>query len=103
VFHTRAAAEAALRQLDDAAGLPRTHREGTGPDDYYILNPGEAAASIRAAGVRTEHLYEIVASDDRQRFGLCAPDHPSAVEIDVSDWWPPRSRPGPILVREAVD
>ncbi len=40
------------------------HAEGTGPDDYVITNPGNAAARIRARGVVTERPVEVLTAKD---------------------------------------
>lgn len=84
VFKTVDAAREAQRRADTAAGLPRVHSEGDGPDDFAILNPGEAASSIRAAGVRTDHQYALCMLPDGQTVGLMCPDDPAAVEVVAS-------------------
>lgn len=60
VYATRAEADAALA----AAGggiYEHDHQEGVGPDDYRIVNPGNAAARIRARGVWTERPLAVIA------------------------------------------
>jgi hypothetical protein len=86
LFKTVAEAEVARAKLDAAAGLPREHNEGSGPGDYVINSPGEAAEAIRDAGVRTEHVCDLVVSPDERVIGLLLPDDPRSVEVDVSNW-----------------
>ena len=92
VYPTLAAAQSAQRAFDTAAGYPCVHAEGTGPNDYRIPTPGIAAASIRAAGVRTEHQYALVTSHDGTRFALVAADQPSATDIDPTSFFGPDPR-----------
>lgn len=86
LFRSIDEATVAQRKYDEAAGLPRLHTEGQGPDDYRILHPDAAADAIRAAGVRTEHRYAVVVSPDGVTIGLANADDPAAVEVDTSKW-----------------
>ena len=89
VYTTRAEAEAAQRALDAAAGVPRTHAEGAGRDDYRIATPGNAASRIRARGVRTEHVVELIANKDGSAFALRDERDRAAVETAPETWFGP--------------
>lgn len=81
IFSTRAVAEAARDFVDRRAGLPRVH----GSDEYTIAEPGNAAATILARGVHTEHAVDIIASADGTQFAVPSDDD-DAVEIDPEAW-----------------
>lgn len=84
IFETWEDAAAELARRDSAAGLPRNHTEGGGPDDYQIGRTGNAALRLRRRGVRTEHVAPIYRHpvDGRAAVGL---DGSSAVDLD--DTW----------------
>ena len=89
VFETREQAEAAQRELDVAAGLPRVHAEGSGPGDWSIATPGAAAARIRARGVRTEHVHDVVSSPDGTAHAFLVADDARAEELTDPAWTAP--------------
>ena len=88
VFETRAEAEAAQRALDVAAGVPRAHAEGSGPGDWSIATPGAAAARIRARGVRTEHVAEVISRPDGTAHALMVASDGRGEEIAADGWFP---------------
>lgn len=93
LYASLAEAERAQQALDAAAGVPRAHAEGDGPDDYRICTPGNAAARIRARGVRTEHLVELLTNEAGTAFGLRAEeDDPDASELEPATWHGPTTR-----------
>jgi len=86
VFGTRREAETAQRELDAAAGLPREHAEGSGSGDWSIATPGAAAARIRARGVRTDHVAEVISRPDGTAHALMAGSDGRASEISSEAW-----------------
>lgn len=87
-YGTLAEAEAAQRAEDAAAGLPRMHVEGTGPTDFSIPRPGNAAERIRSRGVRTEHLHALLTRIDGAAYALESEAGPD--ELDADRWAPSR-------------
>ena len=94
LFGTLEEAEGAQRAMDVAADLPREHAEGPGPDDYSIAQPGNAAARIRARGVRSLHVAELLTNAAGTAFALRADAHPAAREMDLKTWYGPPQREG---------
>lgn len=92
VFATRGEAEAAQRAEDEAAGLPREHAEEAGAVGFAIQYPGAAAERIRARGVRTEHVHELIARRDGGAFALLA-EGAGASDLE-EDAWLERPREG---------
>ena len=97
LYVTLAEAEAARRALDAAAGLPYALEEGTGPTNYRISRPGQAAGRIRARGVRLEHAVAILANHAATAFGIVTDTDtdPEAVEVDRAVWFGPIRRVPP--------
>jgi len=87
VFGTRREAEAAQRELDVAAGLPREHAEGSGPGDWSIATPGAAAARIRVRGVRTEHVADVISRPDGSAHALLAAGDARAAVAGTEGWF----------------
>ena len=81
LFSSLAEAEAARDALDTAARLPKMH----GVHEYSVAHPGRAYARIRARGVRTDHLIDVVPNEAGTRFAV-ASGAPDAVEIDLVSW-----------------
>lgn len=94
VFTTRGEAEAAQREMDEAAGLPKVHAEGAGEGDWSIAVPGGAAARIRARGVRTEHAVGVVSKPDGTAHVLLAVDDASARDVALDEGWGVARRSG---------
>jgi len=83
-------ARAALDAIDGAAGLPRTHEEGRGRDDFQISYPGNAAARLRSAGIRTERSVELRTHPRGHAFAV-ALDSSDAEDLDDT-WFEPAPR-----------
>lgn len=81
MFPSLAEAEAALATLDAAAGFPRSHGDG----EYSVAQPGNAFARIRARGVRTVHVVDVVPNEAGTQFGVLV-DRPGSQEIDLDTW-----------------
>lgn len=81
IFSTRAEADAARAALDAAANLPRVHTE----EHYMVAEPGNAFARIRARGVCTDHVADVVPNEAGTRFAVPG-DGPGAEEVDLVRW-----------------
>lgn len=91
IFDDRAAAEAAQAA---ASSPPIIHTEGTGPGQYQIPSPGQAAERLRARGITTHQRPALVVHPGGGRFALLDPAGPD--ELSLAEWFP---LPRPIEVR----
>jgi len=81
ILSTLAEAESLRAALDAAAGLPKTH----GAREYSVAQPGRAYARIRARGVRTEHVVDVVPNETGTRFAVLG-DGLGSEEVDLVLW-----------------
>lgn len=86
-FATLEEAAAARRALDEAAGLPRAHAEGTGEGDWSVAVVGGAVGRIRARGVRTDHAAGVVSKPDGTAHVLLVGEDARAVDLALDDGW----------------